>query len=143
MLTSRLFGGTRTTSSPYSRIWPVSGRSNPASIRSVVVLPQPEGPSSEKNSPPAISRSMPRTAGTPSYALVRSTSEIAPPLTRSTPLSTQHRVGEPGEVRDEPVGIGRGVLDRDQPFLALPPWGKEAPAIVLHQPVQLAEPFVD
>ena len=29
----------------------------PAIIRSVVVLPHPEGPSSEKNSPPAMSRS--------------------------------------------------------------------------------------
>ena len=30
----------------------------PAIIRSVVVLPHPEGPSSEKNSPAAMSRSM-------------------------------------------------------------------------------------
>ena len=35
------------------------GLSSPAIIRSVVVLPQPLGPISEKNSPSAISRSMP------------------------------------------------------------------------------------
>ncbi len=35
---------------------PSVGSSNPASMRSVVVLPQPDGPSSEKNSPSAISR---------------------------------------------------------------------------------------
>ena len=32
------------------------GCSNPAIMRSVVVLPQPEGPSMEKNSPRAISK---------------------------------------------------------------------------------------
>ena len=36
---------------PSSRILPPSGRSKPAIRRSVVVLPHPEGPSSEKNSP--------------------------------------------------------------------------------------------
>ncbi len=43
-------------SSPSSRIWPAVGRSKPAISRSVVVLPQPDGPSSEKNSPPAMSQ---------------------------------------------------------------------------------------
>ena len=38
-------------STPSSRIWPSVGRSNPAIMRRLVVLPQPEGPSSEKNSP--------------------------------------------------------------------------------------------
>ena len=36
---------------PSSRICPELGSSSPAIIRSVVVLPQPEGPSSMKNSP--------------------------------------------------------------------------------------------
>ena len=43
-------------------IRPLVGRSNPAIIRSVVVFPQPDGPSSVKNSPGGISRSMPATA---------------------------------------------------------------------------------
>jgi hypothetical protein len=44
----------------------VVGRSKPAIIRSVVVFPQPDGPSSVKNSPGGMSRSMPSTATTSS-----------------------------------------------------------------------------
>ena len=51
MLTLRLCGGMRATSTPSSRIRPAVGCSKPATSRSVVVLPQPEGPSREKNSP--------------------------------------------------------------------------------------------
>ena len=51
MLTLRLYGGTVATSSPSSRIAPSFGCSKPAISRSVVVLPQPDGPSIEKNSP--------------------------------------------------------------------------------------------
>ena len=51
MFTLRWWGGTFSTGSPSSRIRPAVGTSKPASIRSVVVLPQPEGPSREKNSP--------------------------------------------------------------------------------------------
>src|ERR1051325_11579678 len=65
MFTGRLFAGTVVTSLPWSTILPSSGRSNPATIRSVVVLPQPLGPSSEKNSPSAISRETSSTAPTP------------------------------------------------------------------------------
>ena len=38
---------------------PASGSSKPAIIRSVVVFPEPDGPSIVKNSPFAISRSIP------------------------------------------------------------------------------------
>jgi hypothetical protein len=38
------------------------GVSNPAIIRSVVVFPQPEGPSIEKNSPDAMEKSASATA---------------------------------------------------------------------------------
>src|SRR5215475_9265972 len=62
MLTSRLFGGTFVTSWPCSRITPWVGSSNPAIMRMVVVLPQPDGPSREKNSPSRMSRSIPATA---------------------------------------------------------------------------------
>jgi hypothetical protein len=41
---------------------PSVGLSNPAIIRSVVVFPQPEGPSSEKNSPEAMEKSASATA---------------------------------------------------------------------------------
>ena len=51
MLTSRLFGETPVTSRPSRKTVPPVGSSKPAIIRIVVVLPQPDGPSSEKNSP--------------------------------------------------------------------------------------------
>ena len=62
MLTSRLSGPMPVTSAPCSRTWPRVGCSNPAIMRSVVVLPQPDGPSREKNSPSRIVRLTPRTA---------------------------------------------------------------------------------
>ena len=37
------------------RIWPAVGASKPASIFSTVVLPQPLGPSRQKNSPASMS----------------------------------------------------------------------------------------
>jgi len=43
---------------------PSVGSSKPASMRRVVVLPQPEGPSSDRNSPGSTSMSMPSTAAT-------------------------------------------------------------------------------
>ncbi len=64
MFTSRRLGGTPTTSTPYSRICPSVGSSKPPIIRSVVVLPQPDGPSSEKNSPSPMVRSTRSTAVT-------------------------------------------------------------------------------
>src|SRR5437763_269431 len=54
---SRLCGGTWVTSCPPTTMRPPSGCSNPAIMRKVVVLPQPEGPSSAKNSPGATRRS--------------------------------------------------------------------------------------
>ena len=53
MLTGRLCGATSARSAPSRWIEPASGCSKPAIIRSVVVLPHPDGPSSEKNSPAA------------------------------------------------------------------------------------------
>ena len=53
MLTSRANGGRSETSLPASSTLPASGCSKPAISRSVVVLPEPDGPSSVKNSPRA------------------------------------------------------------------------------------------
>src|SRR5438067_1474944 len=69
MAMSRSFGGTSFTTSPPMAISPSVMSSRPAIMRSVVVLPQPEGPTSTTNSLSAMSRSMPRTAGTSSYSL--------------------------------------------------------------------------
>src|SRR4051794_12153357 len=57
-------GGWFVTSTPWRRTRPDVGSSNPAIIRRVVVLPEPDGPSIEKNSPSRTSRSIPSTATT-------------------------------------------------------------------------------
>src|SRR6478752_7191238 len=49
-------------SSPLTRIVPAVGFSKPAIIRSVVVLPQPDGPRNETNSPRSAARLKSRTA---------------------------------------------------------------------------------
>ncbi len=51
MFTGRLCGGTRVTSAPSRRRARPSGWMNPAMMRSSVVLPHPDGPSSVTNSP--------------------------------------------------------------------------------------------
>src|ERR1700704_5692121 len=56
MFTARLLGGMSPMSWPSIRTWPSVGTSRPASMRNNVVLPQPEGPSSAKNSPGSMSR---------------------------------------------------------------------------------------
>src|SRR6185437_8442104 len=56
-------------SAPPRLIVPLSGCSKPAIIRSVVVLPEPDGPSSVKNSPAATFRSTLSTATTSPYVL--------------------------------------------------------------------------
>src|SRR5581483_4226979 len=71
VFTSRAYGGWRVTSLPPRRTRPASGRSKPAISRSVVVLPEPEGPSIVKNSPCAISRSTCAIATTSPYVLRR------------------------------------------------------------------------
>ena len=78
MLTGRRFAGTVVTSRPWSTMRPASGDTKPAIIRSVVVLPQPLGPSSEKNSPSRIAIVTPSTAAPAvPYDLRTSSSEIA------------------------------------------------------------------
>ena len=64
MLTGRRLGGTPAMSSPSIRIRPALAVSKPASRRSSVVLPQPDGPSSAKNSLARISSETWSTAAT-------------------------------------------------------------------------------
>src|SRR6478735_536788 len=63
MAMSRSFGGTSVTSRSPIRMRPELTSSRPASIRSDVDLPQPDGPTRTMNSPSWISRSRPGTAG--------------------------------------------------------------------------------
>src|SRR6266849_9409250 len=59
------------STAPSMAIDPALGRMKPAIMRKVVVLPQPEGPSSETNSPAASDRSTPDTAATSPKRLPR------------------------------------------------------------------------
>ena len=72
------------------RMSPASGRSNPAIMRSVVVLPQPEGPSSEMNSPGWIVSDRSSTASLVAVALrdaVEDDAAATRPAVRSGNLS--------------------------------------------------------
>src|SRR5687767_6818247 len=62
MLVGRAFGGTVDIGCPSISNSPSVGSSKPASMRSNVVLPQPDGPSSEKNSPRRMSNETSSTA---------------------------------------------------------------------------------
>ena len=62
MAMPRSFGGRFVISVSPSRIFPPSGLSRPAMSASVVLLPQPDGPSKVKKVPAGISRSKPSTA---------------------------------------------------------------------------------
>ena len=54
MLTSRLYGGVLGDVEPPRKTRPSVGSSNPPIMRSVVVLPQPDGPSIAKKAPRGI-----------------------------------------------------------------------------------------
>src|SRR3954454_11159422 len=62
-------GSLPVTSSPPMRTRPASGSVRPAMMRSSVLLPEPEAPSSTNSSPCAISRSTSRTTGSEPYRL--------------------------------------------------------------------------
>ena len=72
----RLCGGSVSMRSSPNRMRPVSSSQNPATIRSSVVLPQPDGPSSVKNSPSrtaidtsSTARTAPKVRATPSMVI--------------------------------------------------------------------------
>ena len=78
---SRLAAGTGAMSLPSTVTVPLSAVSNPARIRSAVVLPQPDGPSSATSSPGAISSDSPFSARTaPNDRLTSRRLTGAPPL---------------------------------------------------------------
>ena len=70
---SRLFAGTSVTSCRPTRTCPESTSSRPASARSAVVLPQPDGPSSATSSPGSMSSDSPSSAFTGPNQRCRST----------------------------------------------------------------------
>ena len=64
MAMSRSLGARSLTRAPPMRISPSVTSSSPAIMRSSVVLPQPDGPTSTTNSPSSIARSTPCSTGT-------------------------------------------------------------------------------
>src|ERR1043165_10274629 len=88
-----------TTRSP-TRISPSEGSTKPAISRSVVVLPQPEGPSRHTSLPCSISSETSSTTADAPYRLVRffnSTDATHPPLTSRPPLCAVSQFKTPQE----------------------------------------------
>jgi hypothetical protein len=84
---SRREAGTDEMSLPSTRTDPVSAVSKPATMRSAVVLPQPDGPSSATSSPGAISMDSPSSARVAPKERVRScSSTLVPPLRPTRPM---------------------------------------------------------
>src|SRR5687768_12168055 len=80
MPVSRRCGGTPAIGCPAIEMVPASGSRKPAIMLSVVVLPQPEGPSSATRSPEATGRERRRTAAWLPYALLTSRRSTAATL---------------------------------------------------------------
>src|SRR4249920_3975497 len=103
---SRCAARRKVTSSPSSRIRPAVGSSSPAIILSVVVLPQPEGPSRQKKSPSRTVKVESRTAVNPAKALCRCSTRIsAIALLRELRNDGEQRGA--GEGRDERIRVQR------------------------------------
>src|SRR5258707_15597424 len=108
MAMSRSLGGTSLTTSPPMRISPAETSSSPAIIRSVVLFPQPEGPTRTTNSLSGMSRLILRTASTSSKrftTLRNATSAIAYPRDPVIPDAERKFAGGVGVAH---IGGGNG-----------------------------------
>src|SRR3954469_23141043 len=83
------------TSSPPRKILPSVGSSRPAIMRKVVVLPQPEGPSRQKNSPSLTVKVESFTATKSAKALCRRSTRIS----ATSLCSSGRELGDDGEHR--------------------------------------------
>src|SRR5262245_58225768 len=94
------------TSSPPSRMRPPVGSSRPAIMRSVVVLPQPDGPSMTKNSPSPTTKLESWTATNDPNSFLRLSTLISATASfrKFRDDDEHHRAGEHG---DERVGVER------------------------------------
>src|SRR3954452_23459995 len=95
------------TSSPPRKIWPRVGSSRPAIMRSVVVLPQPEGPSRQKNSPSFTLNVESFTATKSANALCRFSTRISAIWTARSArkLRDDREQGDADERRHERPGV--------------------------------------
>src|SRR4051794_17364823 len=108
MATSRSLADWSLTTSPFRRIVPVVTSSRPATIRSAVVLPQPDGPTRTTNSPSSTKRSSACTASTPFAKTLVTCSSDRVAIAGSLPLPRRghpnpHRAFvpvRPREIRD-------------------------------------------
>src|SRR5690242_19243391 len=103
---SRSIGGRSLTTVPPISTWPEVIDSRPATMRRVVVLPQPDGPTRTTNSLSRISRLTSLTAWTSSKVLLRlwmRTCAIASPL---------HGAGKAGDVVLDEEGVDDRHRDR-------------------------------
>src|SRR4029453_794968 len=103
---SRAFGGRLVTSLSLMRIAPRSTSSSPASMRRLVDLPQPDGPTRTRNSPSPISRWSESTAGRVlpgkiRLALSKVTVAMGTPLLDGAERQTLHQLVLGGESGDE------------------------------------------
>src|SRR6478752_752453 len=89
------------TSSPPRKILPSVGSSRPAIMRSVVVLPQPEGPSRQKNSPSF-------TVKVESFTATKSAKALCRFSTRISAISLLVSAGKLGDDREEGHAEERG-----------------------------------
>src|SRR6185369_12170074 len=99
MAMPRRAGGSAVTSLPPMNTWPALTPSSPAIRRSVVDLPQPEGPSSTTKRPAAASKLTPSTARADSHALVTPRKLIAD--NRIPPTQSYWKTA--GELADDEV----------------------------------------
>src|ERR1700680_414334 len=104
---------------PLTRISPASGSRNPAMSRNVVVLPHPEGPSRQMNSPGSTARLIPSTDVTPGYRLVRFSSSRCALFAQEIKIDSLVGLGHGFE--EELEIAARGARWGDRPRL-LPPF---------------------
>src|SRR5450631_421301 len=103
---SRCEARLKATSSPSSRMRPLVGSSRPAIILKVVVLPQPDGPSRQKNEPFAMVKDESLTAVKLPKALCSFSTRIsAMALASIRKVADDHKPHRSAQDRDERVGV--------------------------------------
>src|SRR5262245_19199172 len=103
------------TSSAPRKMRPPVGSSRPAIMRKVVVLPQPEGPSRQKNSPFLTVKSAPRTAAKLPKDFWRFSTRISATalLRKLRDHDEHHRAGEHGGEGPAVKGEREGLHQHD------------------------------
>src|SRR5277367_1509152 len=105
----RRCGGSVSSRRPSRKIWPVVACSNPATMRSKVVLPEPLSPSSVRNSPRWISSEMDSsTRCAPKLLPTLSMRRKAGPAAGAAPLCSLLRSRAAGRLLNQPPAFELG-----------------------------------